>query len=363
MAKKTIVLTGAHITPALALIDKLKQQQWSIIYFGRKKIEPQLLSAKGVKLINISSGKLQRFNLAASLMTGIKLPLGFFQSLYYFKKIKPVLVVSFGGHIAVPVCLAAKLLKIPFIIHEQTLAAGLANKLVAPFAAKIAIAWPSSKKYFPSAKIVLTGNPIRKELLQTKRSATGSYQPASIYITGGSQGSQTINQAIVPILPQLLKKYFIVHQFGLAQSDKDWRQQLALRQALPSSLKKHYQLKRWFTAAELAVLFKQVDLVVGRAGINTVTELIALNKPALMIPLPYTQKNEQLRNARFLNQLGLAEVLLQKDLTPLSLLTTLNAMMDRLNQYRIKAGRVKPQLVRQGTDKLYQLIVQLSRGS
>jgi len=365
MPRKTIVITGTHLTPALALIDKLTKNNWHIIYLGKKKKEQQLLP-KGVRLIYISSGKLQRFNKISSLTTGIKLPFGVFQSFHYLKKIKPVLVLSFGGYTSVPVCLSAKLLSIPIIIHEQTLAAGLANKLIAPLAKKIAISWSQSQKYFPQKKTVLTGNPIRRELLKPKKST--KYQILNtkypvIYITGGSQGSLIINQTISSILEKLLAKYSIVHQFGLVQADNHWQQQLDLQKNLPEEYQKRYLLQKWFSASELTAIFNKADLVVSRSGANTVIELAFFAQPALLIPLPFAQKNEQMANAQFLAQKGTAQILNQKDLSAKSLFTAITSMIIQINQFKARAKKLKPLIIDQGTDNLYRLIIEVISGS
>jgi len=365
MSKKTIVVTGTHLTPALALIDKLTKNNWRTVYLGKKKKEQQLLP-KGVRLIYISSGKLQRFNMISSLTTGIKLPLGFIQALHYLKKIKPDLVLSFGGYTSVPVCSAAKLLKIPIIIHEQTLGAGLANKLIAPLATKIALSWSESQKYFPQKKTVLTGNPIRRELLKpgksTKHQILNTKYPI-IYITGGSQGSRIINQTVSSILEKLLAKYSIIHQFGLVQSAKHWQQQLDLQKNLPKQYKKRYLLQKWFSASELTEIFNKADLVVSRSGANTVIELALFAQPALLIPLPFAQKNEQMTNAQFLAQKGTAQILDQKDLSAKSLFNAITSMMIQINDFKTRAEKLKPLIISQGTTNLYRLIVEVISGS
>jgi len=362
---KKIVLTGTHLTPALALIDKLKQEKWQITYLGRQTslrgshqpaIEKQLLPSKKIKFIPITSPKLQRYNLPVSLFHLFRFPLGLTQSFYHLRKLQPAIVVSFGGYVAVPVCLAAKLLKIPLIIHEQTLAAGLTSKLTAQLADKIALSWPVSTKYFPANKTILTGNPIRQALLKLKPPASSS-QPTAIYITGGNQGSQIINHTLNQILLKLLQQHTLYHQFGLAQSETDWQKQQNLRRSLPSELKKRYFLKRWFTTQDLTSLLPRTKLVVSRAGINTITELAYLKKSAVLIPLTHTQKHEQHLNAQFLNSLGLALILPQNQLSPDSLRKTIYQALNQLPQ---PPKRDFPRdLVKQATNNLYQAITQL----
>jgi UDP-N-acetylglucosamine--N-acetylmuramyl-(pentapeptide) pyrophosphoryl-undecaprenol N-acetylglucosamine transferase len=280
-----IVITGSHPTPAQALIERLPKT-WQV-----------------TKLGDSDSPKLKRYDLLASFPDLFKLPglVGKFKR--ELKKIQPAIVVSFGGYPAVPVCWAAKFLNIPVVIHEQTFGAGLSSKLTAPTAAKIAVSWPESRQYFPAAKTHLTGNPIRRELKDLSR------QPKNIiYISGGHQGARVINQALKPILPRLLEKYIVYHQYG--------------NQPKPKS-HQGYITREYFNLSDLKKIYSQACLVVGRSGINTVTELAYLKIPALLIPLPYTQKNEQLVNAEFLKKLGIAEILKQANLTSESLLAAI----------------------------------------
>jgi len=365
---KKIVLTGTHFTPALALIDKLKQEKYKILYLGRQtsladsnqpSIEKQLLPSSQIIFKSIISPKLMRFNLFKSFLNSFKFPLGIIQSLIYLASFKPKLVFSFGGHTALPVCLAAKILRLPIIIHEQTFAAGLTSKITAKLANKIAISWPASTQHFKASKTVLTGNPIRQKIIDLKSILAKSVKfpllEKSIYITGGNQGSKILNQNVNKILIKLLNQHTVYHQFGLAQSKSSWENQQSIKNSLPNDLKKKYFLKRWFSINDLISIFKRIHLVISRSGANTITELGFLNKPAVLIPLPHSQKNEQLINAQYLKKLGLAIILPQSKLTPRSLYKSI-----------LKANKNLPQsstiqfpfdLVTNATNNLYQLIL------
>ncbi|MDZ7586332.1 MAG: glycosyltransferase, partial [Patescibacteria group bacterium] len=167
MISQKIVLTGSHLTPALALKTKLQRQGWQVIE------------------LKVGSPKFNRHQPIMSSLSLIKLPFSLLLACKSLAKIKPKLVVSFGGYDALPVCLAAKLFVLPLIIHEQTFAAGLTSRLTAIIADKVAISWQSSQPFFPRSKTILTGNPIRRELLNIK-----TKKLKSIYITGGHQGSK-----------------------------------------------------------------------------------------------------------------------------------------------------------------------------
>lgn len=331
MIRKTIVLSGSHLTPALALKAKLPEHGWQVIE------------------LKISSPKFNRHQLILSSLSLIKLPLSIFSAYQKLSEIKPRLVVSFGGHAAFPVCLAAKLLNLPLIVHEQTFGAGLTSRLTALMADKVAISWPSSQPYFPQKKVVLTGNPLRQELLDLKPNNLKSQptHPKSIYITGGHQGSKIINAAVAEILPQLLKNFIVYHQFGLAQSELDFKKQLQFKHP-------RYILKRWFSTLQLAEILNSVDLVISRSGVNTITELAYLQLPAVLIPLTTAQKNEQITNANFLESLGLAIILPQSALNPAHLLWAIKTALKQLP--RRTSSTFDSDLVRSATDNLYQLI-------
>jgi len=331
MKEKIIVLTGSHLTPALALKVKLKDHGWQIID------------------LKIPSPKFNRHQPILASLSLIKLPLSAFHACQSLFRIKPKLVISFGGYAAFPVCLAAKLFNLPLIIHEQTFAAGLTSKLTAVIADKVAISWPSSRLYFPKNKTVLTGNPIRQELLKLRlrNLESNASHLKSIYITGGHQGSKIINAIGAEILPQLLKNFIVYHQFGLAQSESAFKQQLQFKHP-------RYILKRWFSTAELAKILAKVDLVISRSGVNTITELAYLQLPAVLIPLTTAQKNEQITNARFLESLGLAIILPQSQLNSANLLWAIKAALKQLP--RRTSLSFDTSLVRLATDNLYRLI-------
>ena len=294
-----IIITGSHLTPAEALIEQLPKN-WQVY-----------------KLSSTAAPKFRRYDWWGSLWSGWRLPGLIWQFKNQLQLIKPAVVVSFGGYASVPVVIAAKLLDLPIIIHEQTFRAGLASKITGRLATVVAISWKSSRRYFPSRKTVLTGNPLRRAILGVKRSV----KPV-IYICGGHQGSQIINQTVESIMERLLTKFTVYHQYG---------------QLPRPAARRHYIVKPYFKVRELARIYSQAELIISRAGINTVTELGFLKLPAVLIPLPFTQKKEQDINARYLEKLGLAVVLSQNHLTPAALLTAI-AKVKNLSRKRRGLG-------------------------
>jgi UDP-N-acetylglucosamine--N-acetylmuramyl-(pentapeptide) pyrophosphoryl-undecaprenol N-acetylglucosamine transferase len=259
----------------------------------------------------------------------IKIPFGFVRSFAILKKIRPDVVLGFGSYMFLPVALASKLLNIPVIVHEQTLEAGVTNKLVAKFAKKVCISWKSSEKFFPKEKIVLTGNPLREEVVNVKKMGSAENLMPLIFVTGGGAGAHAINILIEESLNKLLEKYSIIHQTGWSETYRDFER-------LEKIKNKNYECSKFLSAKEMALIIKKADLIVGRSGINTVTELIYLNKPAFLIPIPVGQNNEQLNNAKFIKSLGLGEYAQQYQLTPELFISGIESMLAKIKNYQVK---------------------------
>jgi len=355
-----IVITGGHLTPAIAVIKKLQQSAgWKILFIGRKQttegdqslsVEFQTISQLGVNFVNINAGRLQRWPTRYSLISFLKIPLGFFQSLFYLFRFRPDVILSFGSYVALPVVLSGWLLRIPVITHEQSFSPGLANRLIAPLSKKIAISWPETARFFPAKKVVLTGNPLRPEILSISYKQSAIRHLPAIYITGGSQGAHALNEVVRKALPTLLRKYQLIHQCGPLTRYQDYQKLKAQSEKLKTVLKKRYQLKKWFSSKETADILGQVDLVVSRAGANIITELAFLNKPALLIPLSFGR--EQQENADRIAQTGLVKILSEEKLTPKSFLTAIKEMMENLGEYQKKGQKAKKMIHSQAAGKL-----------
>lgn len=336
-----VVIVGGHFSPALSVIQNLVNDE--VYYFGRKHVfegdkaisfEYQEITKMGIPFFPLKTARLQRKFSRYTLPSFGKLPVGFIQSFLLLKKIKPDVVVSFGGYLSIPVGFAAYALKIPLVIHEQTFDAGFANKVLSRFAKKICISWETSEKYFPKEKIVLTGNPIRKEILDKLEVYKKNEKFPLIYITGGSSGSHIINSVVAKTIDKLYKKYVVFHQTGDSQKYKDYDQLLKIKENLSKEHKENYLLEKFLSPKDSAVLIKSADLVIGRSGVNTVTELIYLKKPAILIPITYSQKNEQLKNAEFMKDFGLAEIIDEKLLNEKVFLEKIEHIFDNIKNYR-----------------------------
>lgn len=338
---KKIVVTGGHLTPALATIEELrKDPEVEIIFIGRSRAtegdktpsaESIVIPNMGIKFYSINAGRFQRRFTRYTLWGLSKVPVGFVQALGILSRERPNSILSFGSYVAAPVVLAGWVLGIPIITHEQTVKGGLSNQFISRFAKKIAVAWEHSLKDFPKEKSILVGNPVRAELLKLKKKRTS--RPV-IYITGGNQGAHAINEMVLDILKELLTDYEIVHQTGGSEVYKDFETLSALADQLPTKLRTRYTLGKWFDTAETVNIFSKATIVVGRSGANTVVETMALGIPAVYIPLPISANNEQTKNAKIMENLGAAVILPQDRLTPKRLLAAIRMLVSDYEKYR-----------------------------
>ena len=349
---------GGHFAPALSVIKRLPKNT-DILVIGRKyafegdntiSLEYRTAQAMNLPFETITTARLQRSFTRHTIPSIAKLPVGYFQARSIIKLFQPDVILSFGGYVAVPVTLAARSVGIPVVIHEQTLGAGLANKIAARFAEKICLSWENSREFFPKNKTVITGNPLRDEILHSSEKDSPvqveGNAPPLIYITGGSLGSHAINMIIKESIQKLVKNYTVFHQTGDAQEFKDYDALCRVRDSLDLGNRDRYILTKFVNPQSVGALMRSADLVISRAGINTVSELIYLNTPGLLIPLPYGQSNEQLTNARFFENLGMGEVLQQSELTPDRFLLTVKDMLDNTGRYTL-AKEKRSELIRE----------------
>ena len=328
---KKIVLTGGgtagHVTPNLALIPVLKEHGYEIQYLGSYHgIEKELIEKEGIPYTGISSGKLRRYFSLKNFSDPFRILKGYSQACRFLKKEKPDVIYSKGGVVSVPVVLAAKHLHIPAIIHESDMTPGLANKLCIPSARKVCCNFPETMKYLPADKAVLTGSPIRRELLNGSPLAgyqfTGfSSEKPVLLIIGGSLGSVKVNQAVRSILPELLKTWQVVHLCGKGNLD------LSL-----DSLDGYVQYE--YISSELKDLFAMSDLMISRAGANSICEILALRKPNILIPLSAAaSRGDQILNANSFKKQGFSEVIQEEELTDTALLSLINQVYSHRQDY------------------------------
>lgn len=358
-----IVLIGGHLAPALSVLQSLPKDA-KILFIGRKyalegdsalSLEYKTITALNIPFVELNTGRLQRKLTEFTIPSLLKLPFGIVKSFLTLIKFKPDAAVGFGGYVSIPVVICAYILRIPIVLHEQTLEAGFSNRILSRFATKICISWRTSREYFPKEKAVLTGNPIRQLTINNSQLTIKDNLPV-IYVTGGSSGSHFINGLIEGCIKDLLEKYVVIHQTGDAQEFGDFDRLAKIRESLPLELRKRYEIIKFVKPSEVGQLLTNASLVVSRSGINTITELIYFEKPAILIPLPYSQNNEQLKNAEFFEKIGLGIVLQQTEIDSNKLLEIVTIMFHNMNNYKISKGELKNLLVKNATQNIIGVI-------
>lgn len=315
---KHIVLTGGgtagHVTPNIALIPTLQEKGYTISYIGSYEgIEKKLIEEMGIPYYGISSGKLRRYFDLKNFSDPFRVLKGFSEAKKLLKQLKPDVVFSKGGFVTVPVVVAAKRCKIPAIIHESDMTPGLANKLCIPSAAKVCCNFPETVKSLPENKAVLTGTPIRQELMSGSKEAARVFcgfhdQKPVLMVIGGSLGAASVNENIRKILPELLKEFQVIHLCGKGKMDE-------------SLCNTEGYVQYEYIKQELPDLFALADVVISRAGANAICELHALHKPNLLIPLSAkASRGDQILNARSFERQGFSMVLEEEEITEETLL-------------------------------------------
>ena len=335
-----IVVTGGHHTPALAVMAELKKRgNFQFHFIGHTtSVEKRTIERLKIPFYNLKTGKLYKSGVGELL----KIPFGFFQALGLLLKIRPKLIISFGGYLAAPVVLAGFILRIPAVTHEQTVVSGWANRFSARLARKIFVSWEESLKFFHKEKTVLTGNPLREEIFNPvgKKISLGRDLP-TVYLTGGKQGSHVLNEVVRTALSQFLEKYNFIHQTGSASVFQDYQKLILLKRQLPKLLQKRYIVQEYFGEEEIGAVLQAADVVVGRSGANTVSELAALGKPAVLVPIPWVSHNEQEENAKILADRGAALILSQKELSASRLLAALEEIFRNFEEFKTNAQKAK----------------------
>ena len=353
---KKILLTGGgtagHVTPNLALIPSLKEAGYEIRYIGSYNgIERKLIENAGIPYDGISSGKLRRYFDLKNFSDPFRVLKGYGEARKLIKKYKPDVLFSKGGFVAVPVVLAAKHYHVPTIIHESDMTPGLANKLCIPSAKKVCCNFPETVNSLPKDKAVLTGTPIRQELLNGNREAGRQFcgftaDKPVLMIIGGSLGAASVNDHVRKILPELLKDFQVIHLCGKGKMDEKLTGTAGYVQ---------YE----YIKDELPDLFALADVVISRAGANAICEISALHKPNLLIPLSANaSRGDQILNARSFERQGYSVVLEEEELNHDVLLKAITDLYQNRETY-IQAMKNSPQ--QNSIDTIIDLIESVAR--
>ncbi len=331
LLKKKILFTGGgsagHVTVNLALIPRFLKDDWDIHYIGSEKgIERQLIEpVNGVTYHHVSTGKLRRYFDWNNFKDPFKVIKGVGEAFSIIKREKPSVIFSKGGFVSVPVVIAGKMNNVPVIIHESDLTPGLANKVAIPFASKVCTTFPETVKHLPENKAEYIGAVVREELKSGKSTKGLSLAGFSgvkpvMLIMGGSLGAKRINEAVRNQLDELLKTFDILHLTGKGQTD--------------SSVERKGYKQFEYVTDELPDLLAMANLIISRAGSNSIFEFLALKKPMLLIPLSRAaSRGDQILNAQSFQKSGYANVLLEEDLTDTSFINAVQETYDQRESY------------------------------
>lgn len=355
----TVVFTGGHHNSALVVALALKAKGVNIAWLGHKftiqgdkaiSAEYQEVIGHKIPFYELKTGKFYR---KKNPLEFLKIATGFLQSFIYLLTIRPNLIVSFGGYLAVPVVITGWLLRIPSVTHEQTVTGGWANKAITPFVKKIFLTHQSSLKSYPKEKAIVTGLPLQPSFFEPP--IHKKKKRKTIFITCGKQGSHIINSNLFPIIPKLVEKYKVIHQTGVHTTTPDQDRARRVKMALPKELQSRYRHQPYYFGKEAVKYLYLADLTISRAGAHTVYELLYLNKKHIVIPIPWVSHNEQLENANLLAKYTATKILQEKDLTPDSLLQSIEEVIHKSKKDK------QPPVITNATERiLTQLLAYLS---
>lgn len=341
-------LSGGHTFPLVAVARALREQataegkEIEFLYIGSKgPFEAEAMATENIPATFITVGKVRRYFSFANFMAPCRVVIGFVQSLWKLYRFMPDVVFAKGGAVTVPVGLAAWLYRIPLLIHDSDAAAGRANRLLSHFASRIAIAYPSTREYFPEAKTALTGNPVRSDILRgTREGAYARFHGLSserptLFVFGGSLGAERLNNAFFSILSALLKSGIqVIHQTGAAHY------QTAVNRAGEEGVKvdhDYYFPRAFLSAEEMGDAYAVADVILSRSGASSVSEIAAYGKPAIFVPLGSAANDEQRLNAYAVAKAGGAIVLEENNLGENLLFSRIRELFDNV-EFRTTLG-------------------------
>ncbi len=326
MKKKIKILlagggTGGHIFPLIAISREIKRkypdEPFQFLYLGPKDdFAKELFEKEEIKSFFISSGKIRRyFSFLNIIDIFFKIPLGLLQAFYYIYVLSPDLIFSKGGYGSVPVVLMGRLFFTPIFIHESDVYPGLSNQISSRFAMEVFISFPiRENSFFPPNKIISVGNPIRKEVLEGDKGEIKikGGKPV-VFIMGGSQGAQKINDVILVILEEMLKEFEVIHQTGKKNFEQIKKETIFL---INEDLREFYHPFGFLNDRELSSAYNLSDIIISRAGATAIFEIASVRKPSILIPLSNSANMHQYKNAYTYAKNGASIVIEEDNFTP-----------------------------------------------
>ena len=329
--------TGGHIYPALAVAMQLREEyQAEILFLGSDDgLETEIVPAAGFRLATIKAGKLRRY-ISWETITGVmRVPVGMVEAINLVGQFRPGVAFTSGGYVAVPAGLAARFERVPLLMHQQDVPPNLSNRLVAPLATRISVAFADSLAYLPARKTLQLGNPLRQAMLdvrqtppQEARRALGfERQEPLLLVTGGSQGARHLNQTVGKALPDLLAHCQVLQISGNALYNETRELCESVLAAQDEAVRRRYRLVAYLNE-EMPLALQAADLVLCRSGASTLSELAALGKPSILVPLPPAiGSSPQEANAEMFGRNQAARVMKDGDLKPQVLVENVTSIL------------------------------------
>lgn len=365
--------SGGHFYPLIAVaqeINEIVSEQKLLppkfYYLSNSPFDKQKLFENKIEFKKISAGKLRRFFSILNFFGLFKTAWGFIKSFILMFNIFPDVVFSNGGNVSFPVLLSAKILKIPVFIHISDSVPGRTNRWAANFAEKISLGFPEAEKYLSRVKkekIAWLGNPIQKEMfIPLKRGAREFLHLNEEYpvllILGGSSGAQTINDNLVDIVPELVKKYQIIHQTGKGLFDDVQGRANLLLENSPN--KNHYKVFPYLNTLAMRMSVGVSDLIISRAGASSISEIAIWAKPSIIIPIPESISGDQKKNAFAYARAGACVVLEQENLSPILFLSEINRLMDNQEKREILSKKAEAFAIKDSARKIAEVLVEIA---
>lgn len=362
--------TGGHFYPIIAVADALnrlaaerKIVKADMIFLSDSAYDSSMLLREGIKFKRIFAGKLRRYFSLWNIIDIIKIPFGILKAFWTIYLNFPDVIFSKGGYASLPVVFVARIFGIPLIIHESDAVPGRVNAWAGKFAKRIAVSFPQAAKYFPDKKTALTGNPVRKSFLITDKKAGRDFLKLEtnlpvIFVVGGSQGSRKINDTLIDILPDLLKKYYVIHQCGKKNfKEVEGRVSVVLEK---SPLRTHYHLHGFLNESFLKMAYSAADLVISRASAGAIFEIATSGAPSILIPLPLAAQDHQKENALAYTQTGAAEIIEEQNLRPHILFSEIDRLLSNKKDLESMAKAAKNFSKPDAAEKIAKEIINLT---
>lgn len=359
--------TGGHLFPLLSVAKKLKEKlggKAEFLYIGSGvEIEREIIEKEGMRAKFIMAGKMRRYFSWRNFTDVLKAPVGFIQALWILLWFMPDVVFSKGGYVTLPVIIASWIYRIPVLIHDSDALPGAANQFLAKFSDRIAVSYPGAEKYFPPQKTTLTGNPVREDLLNGDAAAARKFfnfteSKPIVLVLGGSQGSQTINEAVIRILPKLLMRAQVIHQTGANNYDRVVHE--AGEFGIKAGREGYYPIK-FLEADLLRNAYAATDVVVSRSGANSIADAASNLKPAILIPLERAANNHQRMNAYEIAKVGGAVVLEETNLGEHMLLKKIEEILDNEDLRQNMVEKFKAFYHPQASEHLAEGLIELAK--